>query len=159
MKKNLLSLCVLLLAGCAAVAPISFINQGIWPSATKDKVYSACLTALQLEGLSIHPLGTSKESGLIIAEQDPWLLSPAIEGHYRLQIMVSEVQDGKIMVDVKVKASYKDISGDDMPIITPTAFKNKVNNKVAADLENVFSQMEALVGKAEYYKRTTLSWN
>ncbi len=159
MKKTLALLCIVFFTGCAAVAPIAFINQAVWPGATKDKAYSACLTALQLEGFEIHPSGTSKESGLIIATHGPFKVYPVILGNYRLQIMVSEIQDGKLMVDVKVKASYEDVSGNDIPILTPTDLQNRINNQVAADLEKVFAQMEALMGKVEYYRRATLIWN
>ena len=151
---------VLLLAGCVTMmAPVQkkpFIDQAIWPKTTKDKVYTACLTALQMQGISIHPLATSKESGLIIIEEKdfdlegcPWEL-----GYYKFQILVSELQDNKIMVDVNVTASWKERYTDRWgnPGYTKDDVNNTLNNRVAEDLKKFFTQLDILMGKAEYYR-------
>ncbi len=161
MKKILFCLGLLSLVGCVVPpVPIAFINQATWPNATKDKVYTACLTSLQLQNFNIHPAGTSKESGLIIAERDPFALAgydTRVEGLYRLQIMVSEISDNKIMVDINVKASYRD-KEEGLWGGSAEYERNAVNNQLAADMEELFNQMERLVGGTPYYRRVTLSW-
>jgi len=163
MKKVLFWLCILLTTGCIApVKPINFINRATWHNTTKDKLYSACLTSLQVQGFNIYPSGTSKESGLIIAEREPFVpIAPGVvyqgvEGFYRLQIMVSEVQDNKIMVDINVKASWRGKA--EGILLSKEHLQNCINNQLAEDMEQLFLQMENLVGKADYYRRVTLQW-
>ncbi|MCG2774418.1 MAG: hypothetical protein L6406_01955 [Desulfobacterales bacterium] len=163
MKKHLkiysIWLCVLLLGGCVttnstqqATPVISlkpYIDQAIWPNTTKDKVYAACLTALHMEGFDILPLATSKESGIIIPKKIKGVTfgSPKSYIYYKLQILVAEVQDNRVMVDIKVSISDKVPSvWDDN---TLHFVKNKINNRVSGDLGRFFTRMDLLLGKAE----------
>jgi len=173
MKKHLkvciIWLCVLLLAGCVTtnrtqqaipVTPLKpYIDQAIWPNTTKDKVYAACLTALHMEGFGIYPLATSKESGIIIPEKVKCLTYGIPESHiyYKLQILVTKVQDNKAVVDIKISISGEvPIAWDDN---TLHFVKNKINNKVSEDLEGFFTRMDILLGKAEYYRSDkVLEW-
>lgn len=153
-------LCVLLLTGCVTMmTPVqkkTFIDQAIWPKTTKDKVYTACLTALQMQDISIHPSGMSKESGIIIIEEKDFVLMgcPWELGYYKFQIRVSELQDGKILVDINVKASWKEKYTDRWgnPGYTMNDVNSSLNNRVAEDLEKFFTQLDILIGKAEYYR-------
>ncbi len=165
MKKNLFWLCALLLAGCVTpaprVIPDECIRQAIWSNTTKDKVYSACLVALQMQGLTIYPLGTSKESGLIITEEEKFTPSgykSVIQGNYKFQILVSEVPGDKIMMDIKTTAGWTLLNTEDYSVSNYENLNNTINNDLAAVLENVFNQINILVGKAEYYKRVVMRW-
>ena len=151
---------ILLLSGCLAVPkPVSFINRATWQTTTKDKVYNACLTSLQFQNFNIHPLGTSKESGLIIAEREPFgfELDARIQGLYRLQIMVSEIADNKIMLDINVKASVRETEAG-LWGMSDEYKHNVVNNQVALDMEELFTQIGNMVGIPEYSSRITLHW-
>ena len=145
--------------GCATTptipaAPVqrqTYIDQAIWSETTKDKAYSACVAALHMEGFDIPPLLASRESGIIIPNsrriyphKKYWIAS------YKLQILVTEVQDNKVMVDLKVKAD---------PDIASSWDENEkekerinVNNRIAEDLKKFFSQLDILLGKAEHYR-------
>jgi len=148
---------IMFITGCVT-APVkkTFIDQAIWPETTKDKVYTACLMALQMERFDIHPLGTSLESGLIVTGQEkfyPFQGDREVIGYYKMQILVSETQENKIMVNVNVKGSWTDLGqnvgymglGEDV-------VENKINNRVAEDLERFFTRLDILLGKAEYYR-------
>lgn len=151
-------LLILFTIGCYPTPPIRQIpSQALWSNTTKDKAYSACLTALQFMNFNLVPIGTSKESGLIIADRDPFRvdeINPRFTGSYKLQIMVSEINDRKIFIDVNVKASRSGPSGSGLE-----RQKVIINNQVAADLEELFAQIERLVGKADYFKHITLRWD
>ena len=156
MKKICIWLCVLVLTGCATTASPtkSFIDQAIWPDTTKNNVYTACLTALQMEGFDIHPLGTSKVSGIIITGQVgfyPFKDFTLVKGYYNLQILVSELKDNKVKLDVKVKASWKKIDPGAWGY-NKNELQNRINNKVSEDLERLFTRLDILLGKAEYYR-------
>ena len=172
MKRSLkvisISLCIVLLAGCAANLNLrtydfqpppleSFIDQAIWSNATKDKVYTSCVTALHLQDFGVHPMGTSKESGLIVVRQTK--IDKATGGYvqssYSLQILVYELPDNKVMVDVNPKGLYQTRNLPDTLTYNKSyelLFKNKINNKVAADMKIFFTQMDTLLGKAEYHR-------
>ncbi len=144
---------VLLFSGCAATVtpPKAFADQALWTNVSKDKAFSACLTALQLEGFEIHPMGTNKDTGLIVTgkvEFYPFENFDLIKGYYSLQILVSEIRKNEVMVDFQVKASWRKTD--------PGAWgfnledlQNRINNRVSEDLARVFSRMEALLGKPE----------
>jgi hypothetical protein len=159
---KLLAICLSLfvLAGCiTAPLPKPFIDQAIWPETTKDKIYNACLTALTLEGFDIHPLGTSKENGLIVTGQRKFIFQTdkarfsEIICYYNLQCLVAEAQDNKVTVIVNVvnpgwkyteKIVFWGIGDDDI--------KSYINNRAAEALEKFFAQLDILLGKAEYYR-------
>ena len=167
LKSVFIPLYVLLLAGCGGVLnmrtydfkppPLKpFIDQAIWSNATKDKAYTACLTALHMRGFNIHPMGTSKESGLIIVGSvDVSGDSSIVKCSYSMQILVSEVPNNKVMVNVNPRGFYK-------PINLPSDFlynksyelslKNTLNNRIATDMEKFFAQMDTLLGKAESHR-------
>lgn len=80
--------------GCAS-APIpqqkSFSDQAIWNQTTKDKVYGACVTALTMANIAVHPLGINKESGIIVTrprERHIGYGDKTTVWHYTLQISV-----------------------------------------------------------------------
>jgi len=53
----------LFFVGCATTPPAEpkfYINQAVWNNTTKDKAYSACLSAMTIERFAVHPLGTKK---------------------------------------------------------------------------------------------------
>ena len=141
---------ITLIVGCATV-PMpkrTFTDQAIWSKVTKDKAYTACLTTLQMQGYDIHPLSTSKESGLIIAEHDKFTLIGDVTGHYKLQILISEMADNKIMIDLNVKAGYRVAAA----WATKETVKIKLNNRIAGDVDELFAQLDILLGEAEYYR-------
>lgn len=128
--------------GCAtAPAKKTFIDQAIWPETTKGKVYTACITALQMEGFDIHPLGTSLESGLIVTGQEKFypLGTREVIGFYKLQILVSETKENKIMFNVNVKCSWTDL-GENVGYLGlgEDVVENEINNRVAEDLGSFF---------------------
>ncbi|MCD6379512.1 hypothetical protein J7M07_03600 [bacterium] len=163
MKNKLISLIaivilgsIIFITGCATtpVQKKAFINQAIWSKTTKDQVYAACLTALQMEGFDINPLGINKESGLIITGQVsfyPFEKYYLVMGYYKLQILISESQDEKITLDINTTAGSKKVdpgawgyNKDDL--------HNRINNKVSDDLGRLFARLDILLGKAEYYR-------
>jgi hypothetical protein len=165
LKEFSITLCVLLLVGCAGnlnlrtqdfhPPPLKpFIDQAVWSKLTKDKVYAECLTALHMQGFSLHPMGTSKESGLIIVRQVeiPTHTGGYVKSSYSLQLLVYELSDGKIMVSVNPKGIYRTrnlppelVNNDSYERL----FKNGINNKVAADMKHLFAQLETLLGTTE----------
>ena len=168
LKVIFIPLCVVLLAGCVgSINPRTydfqppplkpFIDQAIWSKTTKDKVYTACLTALHMQGFSIHPLGTSKESGLIIVGSvETSLNTSVVKCSYSMQILVSEMSNNKIMVNVNPKGLYKPITLHESDFLYnksyELSFKNALNNKIAADMEKFFTQMDGFLGKAESHR-------
>lgn len=169
MKQHLkalsITLCVLLLAGCVGSLNLRtydfqppplkpFIDQAIWSKVTKDKVYTECITALHMQGLSLHPVGTSKESGLIIVRhvEIPTHTGGNVKSSYSLQLLVRELSDGKIMVSVNPKGIYQtrnlssELANNDS---YERLWKNGINNKVAVDMKHLFAQLEKLLGTAE----------
>jgi len=148
-------LLLLFMIGCYPAPPIQQIpSQGLWSNTTKDKAYSACLTALQFLNFNLVPIGTSKESGLIIADRDPFRVddyNPRFTGSYKLQIMVSEINERKIFIDVNCKATRSGPSNSGLARQWVV-----INNQIAADLDEFFTQVERLIGKADYFKRFTL---
>lgn len=167
MKKHLkvinILLCIFLLAGCATIkvttVPKKYIGQVTWSETTKDKVFAVCLTALQMGDFSIHPLGTSKESGLIIVNKVnfyPFSESNEVQAHYKLQILVSELLGNKVMVDINVKAS-RSVIGDpswrywNNKGETKKEVLNRISNRVSEDLEKFFTQLNVLLGKTGHY--------
>ena len=172
MKKHCIWLCFLILTACIAppklVTPAkSWIDRAIWPDTPQDKAYTACLTALQMQSFDIDPLRTSKASGLIIVEQTfcPVQEFRAITGHYKLQMLISELSDNKAVVNVNVKASYEMAKGNRNRKALPyfinnqDDLRNKINNKLAEDLATFFTQLDILLGKAEYHRTDrVLSW-
>ena len=154
---------IVFITGCATTptmptAPVqrkTYTDQAIWSKTTKDKAYSACVTALHMEGFELLPLLASKESGIVITK------SRRIYPHkkywiacYKLQILVAEVQDNKVMVDLKIKAD------PDIPSSWDKNMKEKelikIDNRIAEDLKKLFARLDILLGKAEYYRDGSL---
>jgi len=172
MKKYFIWLCLLTLTACMTPPKIvtpakSWIDRAIWPNTSQDKAYTACLTALQMQSFDIDPLRTSKASGLIIVEQTFYPVAEfrAITGHYKLQILISELSDNKAVVNVNVKASFKVAKGNRNRKVLPYLIHNqddlhnKINNKLAEDLGAFFTQLDILLGKAEYHRADrVLTW-
>lgn len=150
---NLIIFC--LLVGCATT-PVSqqkpYIDQAIWNKVAKGKVYDACLTALTMANIAVHPLGINKESGIIVTEARKRHIDfrgKTTIWHYTLQISVFEKQDNKVMVTLTaVNAGYNgNPPGPEM-----TDMRRYFNESIANDAEKFFNQLDALLGKAEYYR-------
>ena len=148
-------LSLFVVAGCATTPPPEpkiTIEQAIWSGTTKDKVYSACLAAVAMEGFAVHPMGTNKDSGLIVTKPKDfdYESNSSIECHYTLQIVVTETQDTKVMVNVNAVDKNYDYKGYDPGKNTMTRY---FNDRVADDSRKFFAQLDTLLGKAEYYKQ------
>lgn len=153
--KSIVLLFFFVMIGCAA-APVaqqkSFVDQAVWKQITKDKVYGACLTALTMANIAVHPLGINKESGIIVTkprERHIEYRDKRTIWHYTLQISVFENQEKKIMVTLTaVDAGYNGRPpGPEM-----TEMRRYFNENIANDAEIFFSQLDNLLGKAEYYR-------
>lgn len=153
--KSIIFLIFIVSFGCAS-APVaqqkSFVDQAIWNQTTKDKVYSACLTALTMANIAIHPLGINMESGIIVTkprERHIGYGDKKTVWHYTLQITVFENQDKKVMVTLTaVNAGYNGRP----PEPELTDMRRYFNENIADDAENFFNQLDNLLGKAEYYR-------
>jgi hypothetical protein len=148
-------LSLFVLAGCATTPPSEpklTIDQAIWSGTTKDKVYNACLAAVAMGGFAVHPLGTNKESGLIVTKPENFSYNSNddIECHYTLQVLVTETQDNKVMVNVNAVDKNYDYKGYDPGKNT---MKDYFKDRVADDFEKFFAQLDNLLGKAEYYRQ------
>jgi len=148
-------LSLLVLAGCATTPPPEpkiTIEQAIWSGTTKDKVYNACLAAVAMEGFAVHPLGTNKDSGLIVTKPKNFdhESNSSIKCHYTLQIVVTETQDNKVMVNVNAVDRNYDYKGYDPGVNTMTRY---FNDRAADDSQKFFAQLDNLLGKAEYYRQ------
>ncbi|MFO7559019.1 MAG: hypothetical protein R6X10_09340 [Desulfobacterales bacterium] len=154
-KFSIIFLGLFVLAGCATV-PLqqkSFIDQAIWNETTKDKVFDACLTALTISNIAVHPLGINKESGLIVTKPRLRYLdgsgNKTTIWHYTLQILVSGTQGNKVMVTATaVDAGYNGRP----PEPWMTDMRQYFNDSIAHDLESFFTQLDILLGKAEYHR-------
>ena len=144
---------IVLVIGCATVpttTPVqrkTHINQAIWSETTKDKVYTACVTALHMEGFGIYPAATSKESGIIVPKSVIVRENKAVKSYYKLQILVTDVQDNRVMVDVKIKGE-----GTVMHDYQKAFVRNEVDNRIAEDMEKLFTRLDIFLGKADYYR-------
>lgn len=154
---RVISICLslFLLAGCATTPPPEpkiTINQAIWSGTTKDKVYSACLAAVAIEGFAVHPMGTNKDSGLIVTKPKDFNYESDtnIECHYTLQVVVTETQDNKVMVNVNAVDKNYDYKSYDPGVNT---MKRYFNDRVADDSQMFFAQLDNLLGKAEFYRQ------
>ncbi|MCK5879690.1 MAG: hypothetical protein KAH24_07915 [Holophagae bacterium] len=157
---------ILLITGCMTKAPSvalsvrapepvprkTYIDQAIWANTTRNKVYDACVTALHMESFGVSPMRIKKESGIIIP--NPVRMVPHSKNnktYYSLQILVAELKDSKVMVDIKIKA------GGNIPSSWSTdAARIRVDNKLSEDLGKFFTRLDALLGKAEYYRDNRL---
>lgn len=147
---------IVYITGCATTtAPLQrkmYTDQASWPKTTKDKVYTACVTALHIEGFGVPPLGMSRENGIIITK-GVRAFPKGGEGnttYYSFQILITEVQDNKVMVDVNAKVGggvSSDFTDDDVECV-----RIKINNMIAEDLKKFFTRLDILLGKAEYYR-------
>lgn len=152
--KVIIWLMLLVLFGCAST-PVAqqkpFIDQAIWNQTTKDKVYSACLTALTMENIAVHPLGIEKESGIIVTKPRGRHISypKATFWHYTLQITIFEKQDNKVIVSL----TAVDVGSNGSPPDPGwTEMRRYFNDSIANDAEAFFNQLDNLLGKAEYYR-------
>ena len=149
-------LVLILSTGCATAPlpePKLFIDQAVWSDTKKDKVYSACLSALTIEGYAIHPMGTNKDVGLIVTQSREFNFqnSDDIMCYYTLQIIITEIQDNKVMINVNaVNAGYK---WENSYEPSKPYLKHYMNEKVADHIDKFYNQLDILLGKAENYKR------
>ncbi len=134
----------------AAEPPL--IDQAIWSETTKDKVFNACLAAVTMVGYAVDPLGTNKDIGLIITKPISfnYKYRDDIVCYYTLQIVVTEIQHNKVMVNVNaVDKNY------DWKSYNPgeSVMQGYFDNKIAPDFQKFFAQIDNVLGKAESYRK------
>lgn len=141
-------------SGCAS-APAAqqkpFVDQAIWNQTTKDKVYSACLTALTMANIAVHPVGIEKESGIIVTKPRGRHISypKATFWHYTLQITIFENTDNKVIVSL----TAVDVGSNGSPPEPGwREMRHYFNDSIANDAEVFFNQLDNLLGKADSYR-------
>lgn len=168
MKKNFRVICICLaffvFAGCATkpvTAPKFYIDQAVWLETSKDNVYNAVMTALAMEGYSIHPISTQKQLGIIVTNPREFLWDvpePDANCFYTLQFLVAETQDGRILINVNPMEVGIRRSSTDVQRSTSLSSLNAdagrfMNDRIADHIDKVFAQLDLLLGKANSYKK------
>lgn len=161
----------------ATASPI--INSAQWENTTRDKVYNNCIIALHLQGYELDPLMFSKESGLIVTRPKDILLPLWREnlsnGEYFLSILVYESEGNKISVNIQINGiklfDYDFVSVDVTTKMTLIKGQKKnigrydsyeifngLNNNVSKNIDQLFTKLESIQGKAVSKGTTTLKW-
>ena len=158
---------------------IPITNSAQWENTTRDKVYSNCIIALHLQGYELDPLMISKESGLIVTRPKDFMLPLWDEnlsnGEYFLSILVYETAGNKISINIQINGTklfdYDFVSVDVLTKMTLIKGQKKkigrydssdmlvgLNNNVSKDIDQLFTKLESIQGKAISKGTTTLKW-
>lgn len=152
------TLVIIILSACVSTPTPTlqpFVEHAVWSGPSRKEVFSACLTALQLEGLPLHPVGVNVDAGLIVTQDIEFYPYPnfnLIVGDYTLQILVSELPNGEVMVDFTPRGGWHETDPQVWGYKVETV-QAIVNNRVSADLDSLLARIESLLGPANRVSR------
>lgn len=159
----LVLLCIIcsLAQGCVSTPPAQpLINQAVWESVPRDKVFDCCVKALHLQGYTMqatdNTLGVIDNSRGLIGTDWISFRDGAVLAKYRFNFLVSEDTAGVVTVTVTTTGKWAADSGY---TVDEESWNTHIGNKIADSLKDILSQIEQLIGAAPASTaHTTSAW-